>query len=789
MEPEEEIDLRLDKSNPGVLLSAGQPIYTVVDALTLGTSSPFYLDPGRAILWALFLGNADKSLISIREIVKPKTASTVNNMFSMFAQTSKPKQVSILQQPTAQPLAEAQSSEKTDYDSYNLRKGTVAINFMFPGKNKVLLELKGSKPVRFDQMINGDDPIELNVRFCPDSRYGAKLENKVAIYQPAVTTVDLISAKDWIDVRPNGTINTNISFDLMLKRRERIDRDPQQATNTFEQIRTNAIIICRPEQLFQKRTIYYLDWEKIWELYLISKVNNLTMDDTKNLFNSALPTLLIGGKEGKIPDGIDASLGAFPGTFILNLLAQVDETKDVIALCSVNRSFRKICLSSIGQRLLREKFQPWLDTFMTRVVMKPGEYIAFPGVPKPFTRKNHGLWPAGFVFFQNDFIGGNDEVDMKALVGRVEEVELENLYDRELSKLKPEAYSAELRRQKLVNDRIQAIMAARGIAMAPFGGPVAPPVVLDEERQQVLKSVNDQIKPQKLNDEVLNNIIRNSCSFISLFCMVKSMETRVAGIIGVNLHFNYTYRPKEGPDERFIHEEETKTERSVPSSSIFNQGRVLSSINDISLYNIDIIGITGSWLHETPVLPFFQNPDYVNILERVKTLEKERTEARLEFQRQLTIPYNRRNNNLAEVLSKPLINRLTILQNGEILALIEVTTFGGPLDEERLEENISIMFRKDINPKTLKRLRTGLIYSVYSLVGTRDYEYFSDDDYAQTFLSEPSDRISMRIVPFYITHQVNGGNTYYSQYMFLISFIRMMVLQEGGDALIWSVNI
>jgi hypothetical protein len=99
------------------------------------------------------------------------------------------------------------------------------------------------------------------------------------------------------------------------------------------------------------------------------------------------------------------------------------------------------------------------------------------------------------------------------------------------------------------------------------------------------------------------------------------------------------------------------------------------------------------------------------------------------------------------------------------------------------------MFRKDINPKTLKRLRTGLIYSVYSLVGTRDYEYFSDDDYAQTFLSEPSDRISMRIVPFYITHQVNGGNTYYSQYMFLISFIRMMVLQEGGDALIWSVNI
>jgi hypothetical protein len=278
---------------------------------------------------------------------------------------------------------------------------------------------------------------------------------------------------------------------------------------------------------------------------------------------------------------------------------------------------------------------------------------------------------------------------------------------------------------------------------------------------------------------------------------VKSMQTRIAGIIGIELRFRYNVRPE---NIDYNYNQETKAERNIPNFSVFNKGEVLSSVNDIVIYNIDVIGITGSWMHETPILPFFQHPDYLKVLERVKTFERDRTVVMTDYENQIKIgnsaimkfpAYVER----LKILKKPLINRLTILRNGELLAIIEVTTYGGQEYfgkdyNKELDDNISVVFRNDgLKAKSLVRLRNGLLYKPYTSIETTKYKYFKNDELAEAFLSGSSDRILMAMTQLYVTNTQNGGNIYYSQYMFLVTFIRLMVLEEGADSLDWSVNI
>src|SRR5579885_45116 len=489
-----EIDLRTDKTKPGLTLNAGQPIYTISDSLDLGTSGSFFLDKGMAILWAFFKGNADKTLMPIKDIV------SATSFFSMFEQSKTSQSQTFIEQEPSRKIEEP-----------NSMRGVRAKSFIFPGANKVLLELKSPYTIMFDSKIEAEDPIHLNLVFCPDAKYGAKLETKIAIYQPSTTTVDLKTAHEWIDRRPDGTVNTVLSFSNLVDRRNRLEKMGKGPENIYEKITINALIICRPQQIFPNRIIYYLNWERIWEVFILSRINNYDINATRTLFASIADVKdeIIKG------NGINATNKILPKTFILRLLAKLESTKDVISLCSVNSNFRAICYSSLGQKLLREKFQPWLANFFKRVVKNPKYYNIFPGIPKPFSVHNHGLWPTGFIFFQNDFISGDEEIELEDFTGKFQEINaVGNFYERELSKKKIEEETAEIRRKKLVDARIRENMAARGI--------VLPDVQAQDETTR--EEINEIIDPRRLDDETLNNIVRNSSSFISLFCMIRSME-------------------------------------------------------------------------------------------------------------------------------------------------------------------------------------------------------------------------------------------------------------------------
>ncbi len=908
MEPtsDDVIDLRADKSKPGRTLPAKTSLYTISDHLELGKSSPFFLDKGKAILFGFFQGNVDQSLMPVtNQNLNPgdigaigamgSEGGSLSNLFGIIRSDSKDRGRSelILNQPirsrpglltqnlptpdmssinellgltSIKPFAQPAMRElevqqiATQASAWGLKlasptqsttsaaaevkqpqvsrpnvyetPGAKATNFNFPGKNKVLLEITSDKTILFDAEIAVDDVILL-LRFCPDSRYSSKLSANIAVYHPQINIVDLDNIKPWVDTLPSGELNPNGTFRLLIDRRVRLsvlDNSDTDMSKYIHTVSTEAHIVCRPQILFPKRTIYPVNWEKVWLSYIQLKMKGISFDNLKTAF-SAAARLLIG-------QAVDTSESYFPTPVLLNIISNLTETRDVIALCSTSARFKNLCYSSLAQRLLRQKYQPGINQFFDDKNENAGNNgkplphdvrVNYPGLPivTEITRK---LWPVGFIFFRDDF---NVVTEEKTPGGM-------SMDERQIRNLPTE------------NDRQKAIAARQErqrVALANAAGVHVAGVPLSTSVGLLPQDVPAEAKTN-ISDSSINNIIRNTSSFISMFAMITSLMIRTRAKVNVIMRLHFTYRDYEKDrfssrmtvlEVPFTKRNDVDVVQKYPGSQHFEGDLTAESIlaptwttervlteDTVQLYNMESVGLSGSWLHDVPVLPFFQNANYAASLERVKQIEIERykllKEVRDEMESGVT---KRRGTGLGILMTKLsrlstlVINRLTLSRFGQPLLFIEIVTRGHidletlfyqynlkPPDRAKEEflrlfvpEAITVLFRTDgLDQSTLSLLRLHDLFKsfipedqelqerfVYGNVDSEFYKYLVDDFNASALLSGPSDKI---ILPTYHIRTRTHGNLlshYYSTYMFLTSLIRLFVLREMCDSSDWTL--
>lgn len=905
MEPtsDDVIDLRADKSKPGRTLPAKTSLYTISDHLELGKSSPFFLDKGKAILFGFFQGNVDQSLMPVtNQNLNPgdigamgSEGGSLSNLFGIIRSDSKDRGRSelILNQPirsrpglltqnlptpdmssinellgltSIKPFAQPAMRElevqqiATQASAWGLKlasptqsttsaaaevkqpqvsrpnvyetSGAKATNFNFPGKNKVLLEITSDKTILFDAEIAVDDVILL-LRFCPDSRYSSKLSANIAVYHPQINIVDLDNIKPWVDTLPSGELNPNGTFRLLIDRRVRLsvlDNNDTDMSKYIHTVSTEAHIVCRPQILFPKRTIYPVNWEKVWLSYIQLKMKGISFDNLKTAF-SAAARLLIG-------QPVDTSEPYFPTPVLLNIISNLTETRDVIALCSTSARFKNLCYSSLAQRLLRQKYQPGINQFFDDKNEnaddsgKPLPYnvrMSYPGLPV-VTEISRKLWPVGFIFFRDDFNVVTEEKTPGGI--SMDEMLIRNL---PIENDRQKAIAARQERQR--------VALANAAGAPPLGLPLSTTIGLLPQDVPAEQKTN-------ISDSSINNIIRNTSSFISMFAMVTSLmiRTRIK-IVGV-MRLDFTYRDYEkdrfssrliAKEVPFIKVKEVNVVQKYPGSQHFEGDLTAESIlaptwttervlteDTIQRYNMENVGLSGSWLHDVPVLPFFQNAKYAASLEKVKQIEIERYKLLKEVKDDIESGVTKRRGTGLGILMTKLsrlstlvINRLTLSRFGQPLLFIEIVTRGHidletlfyqynlkPPDRAKEEffqlfipESITIFFRTDgLDQSTLSLLRSHTLFK--SLIredqaqegrfpdGTVNidfYQYLVDDLNASALLSGPSDRITL---PAYNSHTHSHGNLlsyYYSTYMFLTSLIRTFVLKESCDSSDWTL--
>lgn len=764
-------DLRENKSLPGITIPKGRKLYAVVDNLNLGSNGPFFLTPEKAIFYAFCVGNVDRSLIPI------KSRESVD-VFAMFEQKSSSPLITLPQTPNILDQFEqglpsilkpesiqrfTQSIEKTilglprqpgkitlPLDNKNLTAGKRTLGVKYPGKEKVLLSINADVDIVIDQHTMFD-PLEADRKMT---------KVKIGFRKTTLSTLDLSTTNQWIDRNFDGTINFASSFGKYMERRNALDGMSgsigfiSSIAKFAYPVETTAIFISSPQQLFRKRIIYDIDWEEVWESYIDCYFKTGDLLQTRILFES---------QSGKfVSNGRDASIIYINAPVLLNIISQLDEGSDIVSLCSTNNSFRNICLSSIGLRILREKLQSRKDKFYRQLEFpKDSTRNTFPGIPLPTTNKygqiNH-LWKVGYIFFKDDFDFGNSDVSVEKLVA-----------SNQSSKIETKGYD-EIDRMRLIEQRANNTNVGN---------------------KELVERVHD-VSRINLSDTATNNIMRNTTSFMCFHAMCMTTILKITDldvIVNENIHirergipFNFNMTIKTRMENVIVRNPADLLKSTA--LQINPKEKIVKAINNISL--------SGSWLHETPVVPFFHNVEYVSKLETLKNLEINRfllvsgfdlTVSPLEY---------------GKILDKRVINTLTIYKRGEILGLIEIVTCGGT---QSSKETIAVMFNLDkLTTLTVTHLRKKLLTNVYcdSRQEIKDKFTYHENDkfYSQNRLGGVCDAIVTEIIspqfdPVTKTNFISEeqGILYYAQYMFLVSFIRTLILNDGADDVSWNTNL
>lgn len=278
-------------------------------------------------------------------------------------------------------------------------------------------------------------------------------------------------------------------------------------------------------------------------------------------------------------------------------------------------------------------------------------------------------------------------------------------------------------------------------------------------------------------------------SFISMFCMHYSMmlyDNVPAQVkVGVSMVAPAPGLPRDGP--QYTAEKVLVSPKNLTPSELLTY-RPRISHGD----SIEDIGIKGSWLHDLDIAPMFQHPDFIAKLEALKRIE-------------LGL-WDRKSVNLTRAQSRSIFQGTS-----QFLTLF------------KLELPLCYMISsKEIPPASKMKLsyqptawQTLDIYIDWSLTTkhTRDalvVGMFDDSYFIQTFGSrisiEKRSVASRSFIPFnpfgaqaeiyHITLKYAYGESisysnhsnYYVMYMYIVTFIRMMILDEDADDAQWAVN-
>lgn len=806
------LDLRRNLTLPYTTVPANTPLYTVADILDLGTSGPFFFDPGRAILWGFYRGINNGSLVPT-DLYKYYQTGLANNAFNA---------------------------------------SKIMPRFEFPGSNQVLLELKADHTVLFDNIIlnphvgvmaisnwTESSLSPMVIGFCNDKSRSAKLSPNLAYYNLATKLASIFNIPSalpykWIVLNANGTINMEES----LSNASRFLKDPMLYTKEMV-LRTNmtsyismpiepavyetGIRICRPQEIFRTRSYYPIVWDMVWMAFITYIQKGMNVEQIRQAF---LPIVLqLVGLKVEVPDPF------FDIPVAVEILKQLNNPKDIIALCSVDRRFKnRVCNSLQVQSLLRDKYLPSIaQEFRIPSTPTAAQFRNILGLPRE--TKNKKWWNIAPVFFIEDIPYNSWE--SKQLTGHDLMRQLEaNMRDEQDRKARLRPFTV---RRHLLESDLESAKSERGkelvrnqIALLKAEEDKAMEVVeiekIDEDRLQrpkefKLKADQPPFRKLHLPTYAINKIIRNSNSFMAMFSLIYSMTEykSMPSTIQITLRLPGSNQPL--VQNMLAHQPE-----SLGSAKTGMQLLTMAPRSDPEI-SIRDISISGSWLHDLDIAPIFLHVDFYANLQKVKAVELQRWRANNELNKINTMLKN--SNSTPEILapaekitydrlkasSAELVkNNLIIYRLDAVVAYIVYSSIGGtPTNAQDAaksltfdgkftgSEYVDIHVAVDaLDTTTLDIIRSHLLLDPYMTPDIDINKYYkvftaglatrtdSQNPYAPIFMLFNSDIITIR---FSLAKNKDVSKIYFQVYMYLQSFIRLLFLEESCDMAEWSVNV
>lgn len=641
------------------------------------------------------------------------------------------------------------------------RRGEVATQWVFLNTELAILEIVLNRTVRFSNLMIDPNPyayvnyrfgthdpvsktVQLNIdndnvsllvkQFADDKSWLAPTQPKVSYYGlmtmfPQTITkltnnAALNSRPTWIVCSASNTIDANSSFGNIFH------FDPPKAEQYHETIVEVGIRIHAPQELTTERYYYTLNWERIWLFFTAWLYQGLSIAQINQAMPSVVEQICPVATKTNLP--VVTKIINLDANLVSVIISHCKTLKDAIAFLSINRHFRlNIYHRALIQSNLRIRFLPSIHNFFTRLEHQHTvERRNLLGLPKKNDRTDK-WWMLGGVLFREDFA---DE-DLRAFPDQ------------------------EADRRVLLEPRL-----------------VLP-------------------------------LIRSCNSFMTMFSMLYSLNHYSTLPRLVSLVINH----HDAHGSASLKMQATARMPEYMPSANRTAVEMISATTTIDYpHTVSRIDCRGSWLHDVAIPYFFLEPVFADKLRNAKAFEMQRYNITMYYQKLKKsstrgVPLEPTPSH-RQALETPLVNTLKLFRDGKMVAYINCYLASSLPAEKHLFEPQAVNLQYvEIILNVEGLLNPGMIENLfnraYSMVGYVDtvfsmhYSVIADDRYQRhaSFPDAPSpyqvlDTKSIYIVRFEMGKTLAMDQVYYDVYMYMTTFIRMMIHDEHVDHSQWSVN-
>jgi hypothetical protein len=595
-------DLRSAPHLPECRLGARTPLYTVVETIDPGVSGPFFLDPAAAVLFSFY------KHLSIGHYHCAPVKPGVPNPKGMQLGTRIPgwlfsrDDYQLLELRSDGDLVFESKLIDSNIDKY--------VNYRFGKHNPATIRTnvnlgKDTESVELKTAIG--DHI-WNAQRQPDiSKYST-----LCMIEPFVFDNNLWLVYSDLQTRTIDYSRTLYNFDRYVALQ--MSAASNVMVKTYFHIQETAICVVKPQELFEERSLYAIDWEGVWIHFLAMRAHNVPFQNIKAGFQ-AHPNLFLSKKELLSSTTAILNSGA-----CLNLVAHCHSLRDVSAFFSTNRFYRRVYASFNIQQLILRRFLPsWSECFnlLPEQTSVERQYV----LSTPLKAAGHGLtqdqgwWAVSAIVFEEDLPELNDTDGTRA----ASDVQRPDPNPEPKSAYRIIDDNSPIEHTKLKGARLRKLRSAQARDL--------------EWKQQSLEDQNKitfiDYPRMEIPDHQTLSIIRSTTSFFSTACLIYSgtlasnfqevctLGVRVPGMNGDPPFVLSTKKSALPP---------TKP-RSTVTTDFFNRAPVHPEYP----YTVSCFSTKGTWIHRFPH-PFFQDPAFVDTLSRFKVLSMYSCSLRAKFQ-------------------------------------------------------------------------------------------------------------------------------------------------------------
>lgn len=744
------LDLRSSAHEQGIELAEGTLLYTIVPRIDVGSSGPYFTEPGRALYWGFH------AMLAARRFL-----------------------------PANQMLGTAEQN--------NWNIGSVATNWLFPNDEMVLLEIKTNSKIIFsNQMLDANpysyvhyrygshDPLSTPVQVnlddknislvikstCKEHSWSQPVIQRIFYYGLlAMIPIDVFKSATgvatWIAKDQLGRVDVNQSLGNLYGQ---LARSGPNTESYHEYIVETGIRICRPAEVIRERSYFTVNWEMAWLSFIGFLSQAAPSGNIKDYFIKNVMQLIV-----PVRKPLPNSFRHLDRLVLARIMSWCENICDAVALCSLNQRMRKdICPLPLVQQILRNKFLPAMNTFFAVLPSKDlDEREDLLGIPTKSS--GHRWWKTGCVLFAEDFVETGVELHLGAR-----------------STVRSTAISVNQDPTKPLSKTQLHMLARFGNADAAF----------------------DQLE---LQPHEIAPMVRACNSFVACFSMLYSMnnyETTPRGC-QMSIHLNDSAGRLDFV-VKVMASMPSETVRSSNNPLELLSARPSASYREA----VRRIGVSGSWLHDIGTPYFFLDPLLRTRLDKAKAFELQRYDIvsfmndptkRGQLSRDhLNISRMFLTNDLLFYKDS---NLKLVPAQEPLVALVRCSLRGGyqlmgkkgtrqqhVLDVT--QEDHVMIFIGGLSAEAIVRLSNPVLHNCYRVHGYHVYEYAVFEVDPATSLARSSidgrrvtDIFQTNVVGIEIGLRKNSSvdESYYAAYMAVCCIIRL-IIRDGCNRVHWQTN-